>query len=127
MNYYTDENIEMVKNHFNVDDMLNNLVKHGLIEELTGNYSEDITDMCNNCTLMLGKHLQTYISADNIIVVEGVFNMMGNHTWIVIDDIIFDLSLAQFIPDAPKFSVLKENKYYHPINRSSFKEWLKTI
>lgn len=125
--YYTNDNITMVCNTFSIKDMLNTLLNHELINEITEDYSQDITDMCNNCTLILSAHLKQFIEIDKIIVCEGVFNMMGNHTWIKIDDTIFDLTLAQFIPNAPKLAVLKENNYYQQIRQFTLNQWIEQL
>jgi len=127
MIYYTDDNVEMVRNSFDIDTMLDSLLQHGLIDEITGDYSQDVYDMCNNCTLLLGKHLMNFIDENKILVCEGVFAMMGNHTWIKIDNLIFDLTLAQFVPTAPSLAVLKENNHYQSIREYSFDDWLSNM
>lgn len=127
MEYYTDDNIEMVKNTFDIDKMLETLLNYGLINEISPDYCDNVLDMCNNCVVILGKHLSTYARPKDIKVCEGVFNMIGNHTWINIDGIIFDVTLAQFIPSAPKFAVLKENNHYQVVKEYSLTEWIANI
>jgi hypothetical protein len=128
MEYYTDDNVERVRGTFSTDAMVSTLHNHGLIDEITGNYSEDVTDMCNNASVILALHLtNVYVKMKDVQVCEGVFNMMGNYTWLLVNGLIFDPTLAQFIPTAPKIAVLKENKYYIPVKQYPLIEWLKNI
>ena len=126
--YYTDDNMELVRNTFNIDDMLNTLLQHNLIDEITGNYSQDICNMCNNCTIILAKHLSTYfVEPEKIKICEGVFSMIGNHTWIKVNDIIFDVTLAQFIPSAPHLAISKDNDYYQTVKEYTLPQWISKI
>ena len=125
LKYYTDDNVEMALEHFSINDMLQSLLDFGLINEITGIYSDDIFDMCNNASLIVAKHLSMY--TNDIVICEGVFAMKGNHTWVNVGGIIFDATLAQFIPSAPELAVLLENEHYQELKRYTLEEWLETI
>jgi len=125
LEYYSDENTEMVKRTFDIDEMLNVLLKHGLINKIEPDYCDNVLNMCNNCCIILGQHLTIFALPQEIKVCEGVFNMMGNHTWLNLDGIIFDATLAQFIPSAPKLAILKENNHYQVVRTYTLSAWRK--
>jgi hypothetical protein len=124
LKYYTDDNVRMVKRSFNIDKMLKLLLDYGLIDEISPNYSDNVTDMCNNCCIILANHISMFVPVSQITICEGVFNMMGNHTWINVDGLIFDATLAQFVPSAPKLAVLKENEHYQVVKTYTLRQWL---
>ena len=125
--FINDDDTEMIKMGFSTDMMLGEFLRVGLIDSISDDYGENVYDMCNNTTAMFGTHLiRVYGNmVETLQVQEGVFGMIGNHTWLLLEDTIIDLSLAQFIK-APKIAFcLKETPEYQAVRTIGFMDWFK--
>jgi hypothetical protein len=129
MKYIENEYTKLIRKEFSIDDMLQLLLDHGLINEISEDYGSDIYSMCNNATLILGKFIYEQFPFDDVKICEGVFNMEGNHTWIELDNMICDVTVAQFISNAPKLAFLDkvESVEYQSVRKYNFREWVSQL
>ena len=130
MMFIKNNDTKMITNLFDVDDMLLRFQEVGLIDSISNDYGENISDMCNNTTMYFGSFLMNVfgLMVKNLIVHEGVFNMQGNHTWLQLDNYIIDVSLAQFYSKAPCISFLDiSTKEYVSCMQYSFEDWIVKI
>ena len=104
-------------------EMLDAFVEHGLIENVTGNYSLDVYDMCRNGATWLGAHLAQIMP--QVEVVEGTF-MGYSHCWCVIEDLYLDMTIAQVNPEYPEFALVYSHKAegYSEFLRFPILKWL---
>ena len=126
--FFEDENTEMITSLFSTDDMLDNFVEVGLLPFRTGDYGLDVMDMCNNATAVFGTFYSNMFGdiAGELKVHEGVFNMTGNHTWLSVGGLIIDLTLAQFYSGAPKIAFCSiDTPEYQAVKTYDFHDWLK--
>jgi len=104
-----DENIEKIKE------------LQGL--SLSGNYEEDCYNECNFSTLLIASTLHQF--GIDFVVKEGVFDMLGNHTWIEVGGWVVDATLKQFIPKAKKLCIIdNEWSSYQAVKSYSFEDWV---
>ena len=123
--FIDNEDTKIIEMGFDTDVMLRKFLSVGLIDFIHEDYGQNVYDMCNNTTAIFGTHLirQYGATVDSIQVQEGVFDMMGSHTWLLLDDMIIDLSLAQFVK-APNIAFCdKDTKSYQAVRTSSFMDW----
>ncbi len=80
--------------------------------------------MCNYFTIVIGEQLLPFCEEDSLIVHEGVFGMIGNHTWIEIEGVIVDGTLAQFISTAKPLSLIDPTwGEYYSVRSFPFEVW----
>jgi len=108
------------------EEILDSLIKRGIVESPKYNYYEDCGDMCNIMTFIIGNKILKEISEDaEITVKEGVFGMLGNHTWLEIENTIIDSTLKQFVYDAKELCFI-DNKFseYQAVKSYTFDDWV---
>ena len=124
--YCTDEDIINDVSYFvDENDMLEWFESIG---ELSGNtYAEQVYDMCNLATAWMINKFTMFDMLEDITIHEGVFGMMGNHTWLQVGDVIIDPTLQQFLLGADRLSVIEADwKEYHSCKQYEPEEWLNT-
>lgn len=94
-----------IKELANVDDFLEEMKSVGEIDEITGNYGEDVYRLCNNAVAWMLMRLHGSLYFFNLEIARGTFQGK-DHTWIVIGDYYVDPTLAQFIQDAPRIAFI---------------------
>ena len=99
-------------------------IEGGMVDDPSDKYHENCYDMCNISTYLIGSQLELMCEPDQLLVKEGVFGMMGNHTWLEVEGIIIDAALCQFIPDANKLSLVDSvwDEYY-AVKSYTFDDW----
>lgn len=126
MKYINTEDTEMVSTIIDPEWMVQHFNNLGLLDqEMSDNYSSNVVNMCNIATAYLGQAIMHHFGT-RVKVCEGVFDMMGNHTWLLLpDEFIIDATLAQFIPSAPKMAFIEPDaKEYHAIKTYWFEDWV---
>lgn len=89
----------------NPDNFVSRMKEIGELEEITGNYSDDVYKLCRNSVAWIIIQIKNNcpIYLEEIKVVEGTF-FGKDHSWIQIGDYFVDLTLAQFI-ESPKLAI----------------------
>ena len=104
------------------------LAKQG--EDITGNYSIDVCSMCEySCCWIISESIKQGFT--DLCVCSGNYGY-GEHFWISYKDWFIDLTLAQFIPNAPKLSITKRSEAvsistYRNYYEYTTKEYMKEI
>lgn len=108
---------------FKPAEMLKDFVKHGLLEEITDNYSSDVYMLCRNGATWLGAHMANMCM--EVQIVEGTF-MGDSHCWVVFGDYYFDMTIAQSDPTYPQFAccLIKDAEGYEEFKRFDVMEWM---
>lgn len=71
------------------------------------------------------KKLVEFAEPNSIIVHEGVFDMQSNHTWMVVEGVIIDATLAQFISIAKPLSLVDANwDRYKSVRSFTYEQWV---
>lgn len=106
-------------------EIVQKLISVNEIDENEETYSKQVNDMCNIFTAAIGFSLSHIAEPGTIIVKEGIFGMIGSHTWIEIEDVIVDCTLAQFIPEAEQLCIIDKNwDQYKAVRTYEFNDWL---
>ena len=126
--YINNDASEMIETIIDPIMIMERFAEAGMVDaDESDSYSNKCVDMCNLVTYAIGQQLTPFSSPDSIIVKEGVFGMIGNHTWIEIEDIIVDATLQQFVPNAKELCLLDNNcDLYHSVRSYTYDEWLET-
>jgi len=116
------ETVEMI---VDTEEILSTLRDNGQIENPTYDYASDCYDMCNIMTFIIGNKLNKLCEPETLLVKEGVFGMIGNHTWLEIEGVIIDGTLKQFIPKANKMSIIDSSfDQYFAVKSYTFENWV---
>ena len=86
-------------------EMMDDFVRHGLIQNLSGNYHEDVYNMCRNGATWLAGHMSSI--GLPVEVVEGTFDGQS-HCWVVLEDYYFDTTIAQVDESFPEFACIQK-------------------
>lgn len=88
-------------------------------------YANDVTELCNNAVAWMCLKMDDLFRCNSTCVV-GEFEGQ-DHAWIEIGDYIIDMTLAQFISDAPEIAIInkKDAKGYHTIKKMGIKQFCK--
>ena len=123
--YIENDVAETIRMVIDVERNMDLFIQAGLTED-KGVYPLNCLDMCNISTMMIGQTLSSLCEAGSLIVHEGVFGMIGNHTWLEIEEVIVDGTLCQFIEDAKPLSII-DNSYseYQSVKSYKFEDWEK--
>jgi len=111
-----------------VEEMLDMFVDGSLLARKTGNYSQDVTSLCNNGVAYVLARMSDQLGTmilDELSVVRGTYGGL-DHTWIEVGQMIIDPTLAQFEADVPKLCIVdgsKDNWYEIDVTYTA-KEWL---
>lgn len=83
--------------------------------EITGQYEIDVTTMCHFGALYLSKQAAfANVPAERFKICAGTYDWF-EHVWCMLDDTYFvDLTLKQFIPEAPKLAITHKEKAVGP-------------
>ena len=128
MEFIHTEDTQMVTDYFDTTLMLERFEQLGVLDqELSEDYGENVTNMCNLATAYMGMWLMNTYGVE-LKVHEGVFNMMGNHTWMSISDFIIDPTLAQFMPTAPEIAFVSHDApEYKAVRTYFFDDWAEQL
>jgi len=109
-----------------VEHLMDRLIAGGKVDDpIDGNYAHNSYNMCNIMTFIIGKTLNDIAEPNTLIVHEGVFNMQGNHTWLSVEDIIIDATLAQFVSIAEPLSIVDASwDRYQSVRTFTYDEWV---
>lgn len=125
--YANNDATDTIKLIIDPESNMSRMIKHGLVDDPTDNYAENCYNMCNISTFFIGHQLKDLCVEGSLIVHEGCFAMMGNHTWLEVEDVIIDATLQQFVPDAEMLSLIDSKcEHYHSVRKYTFEEWLET-
>lgn len=103
------------------------MINHGLVDNPTDNYADNCYNMCNISTFIIGNQIKDMCAEGELKVHEGHFAMMGNHTWLEIEDVIIDATLQQFVPKAKMLSLIDaKTDLYVPVRTYEFDEWVES-
>ena len=123
--YIENDATETIKLVIDPEINMTRMIEHGLIDNPTLNYHEDCVDMCNISTMLIGHELSGFCEEGQLKVHEGVFGMIGNHTWLEVEDVIIDATLQQFVPEAPKLSLIDASYgEYHSVREYTYEDWV---
>lgn len=89
---------------------IKDMVKYGVLKEVSGNYSDDCYDLCRNAVTWLAARLvkSGVVEEADLTIHDG--NFYGRrHCWVEMGDFFLDLTLAQFSKTAPQFSIVKKS------------------
>ncbi len=103
-----DEEFLEVLNIISPDNFLKHMVKVGELQKITDDYCSDCYSLCRNSISFVIKCLMHTIYEFSFKIVEGTFNGK-DHAWIEIGDYYVDLTLKQFVFNAPKIAVTLKN------------------
>lgn len=107
------------------DEMLQDFLRHGLISEITGDYSKDVWDMCRNGATWLGSKLYQMIG-NEVQIIEGTFEG-DSQCFVKVGNYYMDLTISMWLKDAPKFAVIhvKDAEGYFEFMSFTLKDWIK--
>jgi hypothetical protein len=107
-----------------VEDIMDTLREKGQVDNPTGDYAKDAYNMCNIMTFVVGCILMDIDPDCGLEVKEGVFNMQGNHTWLVLDGTIIDPTACQFDDSLrPLHFTDTDDPMYHSVSSYTFSGW----
>lgn len=106
---------------------LQEMKEWGTLEEICDDYSSNVYNLCMNSVAWIIKQLLHSFYIYDLTVVEGEFRGK-HHCWIEIGDCYLDLTISQFIPEAPKFAVISiedaKTIGYYPIEKHEVQNWI---
>lgn len=122
-----DEDFENFLSNINPDEFINEMLELGQISRGLTEYHEQVSSQCNNAVAWAIKRIMYTPFLYQIRVITGSFGGM-DHTWIMAGDYYVDLTIVQFIENAPKIGITKieennKNRHYHPIKEFEPLEW----
>ncbi len=125
VDFINNDDTRMVEMMFDTGAMIERFDQLGLLDqEISEDYGKNVTDMCNIATAYMGHFLTTEFGVD-LKVHEGVFGMIGNHTWMSIEDFIIDPTLAQFMSSSPEIAFVPHGtEEYQAVRTFFFDEWI---
>jgi hypothetical protein len=105
-------------------------------QPITGNYSQDISSMCEYFVYWAAHQLIDKKLDGKLFVAEGYFGF-ADHNWLYYSvkdkdktskKLFIDFTLAQFIKDAPKFAIVdskesSDETTYRGYHMTPYKEW----
>lgn len=130
MDYYEidndDEEFKEFLDYFDPQDFIREMIERGQIEKET-EYHNDVYELCKNAVAYMLLKIRDTLFLYQVEVVEGSFKGK-HHAWLRAGKYYVDLTLAQFIPEAPKLVVLHEDtakkRGYVPEEESDPMEWV---
>lgn len=123
--YVENDATETIKLIIDPEMNMHKMITVGVVDNPSDNYADNCYNMCNISTYIIGNQILDICDPDSLIVHEGAFAMMGNHTWLEIEDVIIDATLQQFVPEAEKLSLIDAKfEAYQSVNRYTFNEWV---
>lgn len=88
-------------------------------EDITGNYSADVTSMCEHGCMYIAKVLKGKKLKGKLLIHYGHFGFW-EHYWVGYiwkgQEYFVDLTLKQFIPDAPELAISKASNHKNGYN-----------
>jgi len=125
MKYRIPQEFKRVVSLINPDKFVADMADIGEINNISGNYSNDVRFLCNNAIVWILKQLINSSYVYQIEVVEGYFDSY-EHAWIKAGNYYLDITLAQFV-DCPNIVISKigEIKGYKEITTYKPFDWLK--
>lgn len=116
---------ETVELMVDVENMMYQLRKSGQLVSQSLNYAEACYDMCNIFIFLIGKELVSFCEPSSLLVKEGVYGMLGNHTWLEIEGVIIDATLLQFEKNAQKLNFIDSSfEEYFAVRTYTFEDWI---
>lgn len=116
---------ETVKLMVDPEHIIQLLDSNGFIQNNTSTYGEKCKNMCNICTFIIGENIVDYCEENELVVHEGVFNMMGNHTWLEVEGTIIDMTARQFTDNCEKLVITSsDNELYQSVKKYTFEDWV---
>lgn len=124
--------IPYVENHvkkdieklINVDEIMDILRNDGELEYNSPDYSEACRSMCKIFTFIIGNKILPFVNPEKLIVKEGIYGFMEDHTWLELDGVIIDATLLQFELEAKKLCFVDSSfEEYKAVKTFTFEEW----
>ncbi len=107
------------------EDIMTLLRDNNQLQNHSLDYAEACYDMCNIFTFIIGNKINPFCEPQTLMVHEGNFGMIGNHTWLVIEDTIIDATLLQFNDNASKINYIDSSfTEYHSVKKYTFEDWV---
>jgi hypothetical protein len=125
--FYQPKDFLIFLDKINPDKFIEDMLKLEELDYISGNYTEDCFHLCRNAVAWIYKQLSDEYYIDQFKIIEGYFDHK-DHCWMQVGDYILDLTLAQFVKNAPKIAITKaSNKLYNSCEvYEDVKEWLRT-
>lgn len=124
--YMKNDATDMIEIVIDPQELMQRYIELGIVDYPQDEYKENCIDMCNISTFTIGQALAGYCEDGQLIVKEGVFGMMGNHTWLEVEGIIIDATLCQFVPDAKPLSLIDASwDKYTAVKEYEFFDWVR--
>ncbi len=125
--YINNDATDTIKCMVNAEDNMELFIQGGMVDDPSDEYYKNCYGMCNISTYRIGAQLELFCEPGQLLVKEGVFGMMGNHTWLEIEDVIVDAALCQFIPEANSLSLVDNSwDMYCEVKSYTFDDWKET-
>jgi len=134
MNFHSETFLEDVIMAFDPKGFMERMKEIGMIGKERG-YAHDCYNLCRNATAHVIAELkkmdtiESYLFLEEMVIADGSFGFRP-HTWIVLGDYYIDLTLKQFMEEAPELAItLKEesgtfgNYQAHELN--SVSNWIR--
>lgn len=130
LKYESVDDFEEFLSELSPDEFIKDMESVGELNYVTGDYSIDCSKLCRNSVAWVFKKLMNTFYIFEFEIIEGYFNRL-DHCWIKVGNYYLDLTLSQFIEDAPKIAITKidKNYPYEPIKAYDYfhlKDWLAT-
>lgn len=112
-----DEDFKKFISLLNPTEFIQDMWQRGELEHTSKVYGENCYRLCNNAIAWCIEKLIDTPYIYQIKVVEGEFKG-EDHTWFKVGEYYVDLTLAQFVDDAPEIAITKISKVSRLYNKS---------
>lgn len=119
MKYYQPTDFEKLYELIRPNVFIQDMKDIELIKDISGNYADDCYNLCRNAVAYTLKQFNIDDSTESLLflhsftVINGSFGG-SSHSWLAVGDYFIDLTLSQFVSNAPHLAITLRDEVNQP-------------